>query len=313
MRVLKASSQIEERSEVRGGLANIERAGRLCYKSEDKITDTSADAFVRGLIQRKHLSVLEHGDMIFETDDRGIYADVVDGLQALRNLGLRAPMIAVSCVKDRYVVSGNLRAWMELFARGTFGGRHFIGHFDPLYTRGRGYIAEGAEPDPRVRPIRYADLSSPWEKRAHLRQTVRFVVDRGVSHEFVRHRVMSFSQESTRYCNYAQARFGREITVIEPCYLAQGTEGYQIWARQCERAEEAYFALLNYGLSPQEARAVLPSSTKTELLMTGTLEAWQHFFDLRAKRVTGPAHPQAEEVAVPLYERFKARYPDVIT
>ena len=312
MRIVQAAFQIEDRDELRGGLHIIERAGRLCYKSEGKATGDSTEAFVKSLIRRKHLSVLEHGDMIFEIGDRHIYENVAEGLQILRDSGKQPPMLEMSNIDQRYIVSGNIRAWMELFGCGSLAGRYFIGHFDPVFIQGMDFLDEDAEPDPRVRQINYADLRSASEKRTHLRHTVRFTVDRGVSHEFVRHRKMSFSQESTRYCNYANERFGREITVISPCYLLESTEGYALWKRQCMSAENAYFTLLNLGLLPQEARAVLPTSTKTELMMTGNLRAWQHFFDLRAKRLTGAAHPQAEEVAIPLYELFKALYPETI-
>ena len=312
MKIIRASFQIEERNELRGGIENIERAGRTCYKSDGKSTENSADGFVRGLIKRKHLSVLEHGDMIFEIGDRHIYENVAEGLQIIQDSGKQPPMLEMTGVNQQYIISGNIRAWLELFAIGSLAGRYFIGHFDPVFIRGMGFIDEDAEPDSRIRQIHYADLRTPSEMLAHLRQTVRFTVDRGVSHEFVRHRKMSFCQESTRYCNYADERFDREITVIRPCYLDEDTEGYALWKRQCMSAETAYFALLNFGLLPQEARAVLPTSTKTELVMTGNLRAWQHFFDLRAKRLTGAAHPQAEEVAVPLHELFKALYPNTI-
>jgi thymidylate synthase (FAD) len=139
---------------------------------------------------------------------------------------------------------------------------------------------------------------------------VRFTIDRGISHEFVRHRVMSFSQESTRYCNYSQGKFGREITVIAPCYLVEGSQPYELWRRSCMSDEVEYFTLLNMGLSPQEARAVLPNSTKTELMMTGTIRQWDHFFDLRARQLTGPAHPQAVEVAEPLMQEMVERWPE---
>ena len=312
MRIIKPSFQVCDRDEQRGGLKAIEAAGRVCYKSEEKTTDTSADAFVKGMIRRKHYAMLEHGDMIFEISDYHIYDNVAEGLKILRDAGEQPPRLEMTSVNHRCIISGNMRAWMELFAYGSIAGRYFIGHFDPVFIEGRGFIDADAEPDPRVRQIRYADLVDPQEKLAHLRQTVKFTVDRGVSHEFVRHRVMSFAQESTRYCNYAQEKFGREITVIKPCYLDEGTEGYSLWKRQCMSAETAYFSLLNFGLLPQEARAVLPTSTKTELVMTGNLRAWDHFFDLRARQITGPAHPQAAEMAVPLYELFKVFYPGVI-
>lgn len=312
MKIIKPSFLVCDRDEQRGGLRIIEEAGRLCYKSEDKSTDDSAEAFVRGLIKRKHLSVLEHGDMIFEIGDYHIYENVAEGLQILRDAGEQPPMLEMTNIGNRCIVSGNIRAWLELFSCSSLAGRYFIGYFDPVFIQGMHFMDEDAEPDPRVRPIRYADLVDPLEKLVHLRQTVKFTVDRGVTHEFVRHRKMSFSQESTRYCNYSDGRFGREITVIRPCFLEEGSEPYSLWKRSCLSDEVEYFSLLNMGLMPQEARDVLPHSTKAELMVTGALGAWDHFFDLRARQVTGPAHPQAAEVAVPLYELFKVLYPTII-
>lgn len=180
-------------------LKHIEMCGRVCYKSEDKITDTSAAAFVAGIIKRGHEAVLEHFSI-----------------------------------------------------------------------------------------------------------TVKFVCDRGVSHEIVRHRLASYCQESTRYCNYSKDGIGGEITVIKPLYLSESGAGYAIWGKACQAAEDAYFDLLNFGCSPQEARAVLPNSLKTEVVMTANLREWRHFFNLR----TAPAaHPQMREVAGMLLNQMRAMVP----
>ena len=141
--------------------------------------------------------------------------------------------------------------------------------------------------------------------------TIKFVVDRGISHEIVRHRVASFAQESTRYCNYAKDDFGGEITFIKPPYLQEGTAGYDLWESACSHAEMMYFSLLNYGLTAQEARAVLPHSLKTEVVMTANLREWRHFFKLRAANTTGKAHPQMLEVTIPLLKELKKLIPVV--
>lgn len=136
--------------------------------------------------------------------------------------------------------------------------------------------------------------------------SVRFICDRGVTHEIVRHRLAAYCQESTRYCNYANDQFGGEITVIEPYFFGEGTSAYAMWKRSCERAETAYFDLLNEGCTPQEARSVLPNSLKTEIVMTADLREWRHFLKLR----TAPAaHPQMREVALLLLRELKDRYP----
>lgn len=152
----------------------------------------------------------------------------------------------------------------------------------------------------------------------HFSFSVKFIVDRGVSHEIVRHRVASFAQESTRYCNYGTK--GGEITVIEPFYLmADGvnvstdnwSERYGAWVSACEEAEKSYLRMIADGASPQEARAVLPTSLKTEVVMTANLREWRHFFSLRACGSTGKPHPQMLEVAVPLLKEVKELIPVV--
>jgi thymidylate synthase (FAD) len=139
------------------------------------------------------------------------------------------------------------------------------------------------------------------------RVSVRFICDRGVSHEFVRHRVMSFAQESTRYCNYSKDKFGNEITFIYPCWLPDDNlpgKGEMCFEYILQKAEQSYFHLLQEGWLPQQARAVLPNSLKTELVMTGFIDDWEHFFFLRD---AAPAHPQARELAEPLHKEFIER------
>ena len=144
----------------------------------------------------------------------------------------------------------------------------------------------------------------------HFSFSVKFIVDRGVSHELVRHMVASFAQESTRYCNYGHEG---EITVIEPCFWSWSKDGikYNEWLSACEMAESYYLSLLEMGATPQEARAVLPNSLKTEVVMTANLREWRHFFSLRACGSTGKPHPQMLEVAVPLLKEVKSLIPVV--
>jgi thymidylate synthase (FAD) len=145
----------------------------------------------------------------------------------------------------------------------------------------------------------------------HVSITVKFVVDRGISHELVRHRLASFAQESTRYCNYSKDDFGSEITFIIPEYLDYKSAGWNTWKETMKACEDSYFKLLDIGLTPQEARAVLPNSLKTEVVMTANLREWRHFFKLRALGTTGKPHPQMLEVTVPLLEDFKQMIPVV--
>jgi len=140
----------------------------------------------------------------------------------------------------------------------------------------------------------------------HYSITVRVICDRGVTHEIVRHRLASYTQESTRYCNYSQGKFGGEIAVIKPCFWVEEDNKYLIWKRTIEQIEKAYIELIKIGASPQEARSILPNSLKTEIVMTMNLREWKHFFSLRTSET---AHPQMREIAVPLLKEFQKRIP----
>jgi thymidylate synthase (FAD) len=140
----------------------------------------------------------------------------------------------------------------------------------------------------------------------HVSLTVRIICDRGVTHEIVRHRIASYTQESTRYCDYSKGKFGAEITVIEPCFWEPDSPCYAVWRKAAESAEQAYHELIRLGASPQEARSVLPACLKTEIVITMNLRAWRHFFTLRTE---AGAHPQMREITRPLLAEFKRRMP----
>jgi thymidylate synthase (FAD) len=145
----------------------------------------------------------------------------------------------------------------------------------------------------------------------HAHVSVKFICDRGVSHEIVRHRVASYAQESTRYCNYNLGKFDGEITVIEPFFFKEGTPEYYVWYQSCIQAQNAYNSLIKMGRSPQEARSVLPNSLKTEIVVTLNLREWIHFFNLRVIGTTGAPHPQMREAAFPVLEAFARELPEV--
>ena len=137
--------------------------------------------------------------------------------------------------------------------------------------------------------------------------SVRIICDRGVSHELVRHRIASYSQESTRYCNYSKDKFGGELTFIRPPWTDDGVTS-EVWMDTCHVAEDTYLYLLSHGWSPEQARAVLPNSLKTEVVATMNLREWRHFFRLRCDRA---AHPQMRQVADMLLEGFREYVPVV--
>jgi thymidylate synthase (FAD) len=169
------------------------------------------------------------------------------------------------------------------------------------------YQSDGA-----ITPDSYAKFIKKILQRGHLSviehysMSAKFICDRGVSHEIVRHRLASYSQESTRYCNYANEKFGRELTFIQPCFWLPGSSQAGVWAAHMQQCENAYFDLVDAGAQPEEARSVLPNSLKTSLVMTANLREWLHFFELRTAKA---AHPQMREVAIPLLREFAETIP----
>lgn len=291
MKLIKPSFEIwEQPSGLEGVYKQIEGAGRVCYKSEDKIAEGTAKAFVDRMIASGHGAMLEHGTVYLkcETEVINRYIHPEDGEEEDFNKLEKYEYNSYSVTNDDGIylyVTTNLRVLVE------------NDWLDDLQ-----YICE---------PTEY------HEKRI----TVHFVCDRGVSHEFVRHRVMSFAQESTRYCNYSKDKFGNELTFIQPCWLdderlklygpyhtvIRDKSLESIFIASLNNAEKDYIDLIDLGWKPQEARAVLPNSLKTELVVTGFVSDWNHFFDLRARGTTGAPHPQAKELAEPLMKEFIAR------
>lgn len=201
MKIIEPSITLEQEIETEKIMKHIEKAGRVCYKSEGSITKDSADIFIRNILKRGHESVIEHISVTFKV-----------------------------------------------------------------------------------------------------------VCDRGVSHELVRHRIASFSQESTRYCNYSQDKFGNELTFIKPCFWEEDSEIFKLWKDTMEEIEKRYFVLLNNKVLPQEARSILPNSLKTEIYMTMNLREWRHFLKLRTSKV---AHPQMRQIAIMIYNVFVEKLPVV--
>ena len=264
----------------------IEIAGRTCYKSEDKITANSAKAFVEMLIIRGHTAMLEHGTVyLFTTDTdtsykyhRNKYSKIVEDTNG-------QPSVFRG---TNFYITTNYRVLVE---------------------------------NDWLDDLQY--LCPPTEHHEK-RISVRFICDRGISHELVRHRVFSFAQESTRFCNYTKDKFGNEITFVLPYSfendwefegsMGAPDENFKQWICQNKeigeflkglyQCEESYFKLVKQGWQPQQARAILPNALKTEVIMSGFLSDWEHFFNLRC---APNAHPQMKELAIPLYEQFKER------
>lgn len=285
-------------------IKKIEKCGRVCYKSEDKITEDSAEKFVANIIKRGHEAVLEHASFIFQVS-YNVYEDLREKVMFVEN---RYPvkMYLRFTDSDGYVVSGNVRAWRDFFC--FAGVPPYMNDFVeanptllPEFKNDSPFNLSGGKWS--IRQISTNELVSTYQRLVHEDVSVKFICDRGVTHEIVRHRPASFCQESTRYCNYSNGKFGGEITVIKPCFFKENSTRYLNWFVACESAETAYNAILEDGGTPQEARDVLPNSLKTELIMTAPLMEWCHFFNLR---MSPAAHPQMQEVASYAYDAMNS-------
>lgn len=300
----------------------IEKVGRTCYKSEDKITDDSAAKFVTGLIKRGHEAMIEHWSLMFKTDILW-YEEIVNDYEILTHNGdvnlpgelrpfLRFTRQTVSS-ETRCIVSGNMRAWREfveacITAFGMVPGylHGVIRNYPLFFPDYQDWVPVNIVNDKLI-PISISDLVGRFEHDIHHDVTVKFTCDRGVSHEIVRHRTSSFAQESTRYCNYSKDKFGAGITIIEPQFFrnakASGNQKIMdIVYRISEQSEQAYLELLDLGCTPQEARFALITGLKTEVIMTTNLQGWDHFFFLRDAR---DAHPDIQVVAGMTNDLFK--------
>lgn len=284
-------------------MRRIEECGRVCYKSEDKITEDSCVQFVGNIIKRGHEAVLEHASIIVKLS----YGEYTHLQRIISELEERGEFIFTSYLRftdsptDRSVVSGNVRAWRDVAKALSRTNRMFPGCFRvilqeypdlfPEYVSSLCHLDDSCSPAHILHPD---DLVTDTERLVHIDRTVKFTCDRGVSHEIVRHRPSSYCQESTRYCNYSLGKFGEEITVIDPAALNLSPNAYAHWMWGCKCAEKAYFQMLATGAKPQDARSVLPNSLKTEVMMTATNNEWRHFSSLRCSPA---AHPQMREVA----------------
>ena len=285
-------------------IKKIEKCGRVCYKSEDKITEDSAEKFVASIIKRGHEAVLEHASFIFKVS-RSVYEDLRGKVNFVEN-HYPVKLYLRFTDSEGYIVSGNVRAWRDFF---RFSGvPPYMNDFVeanpilfPEFKSDSPFNLEGGEWS--IRQISTNEIVSTYQRLVHEDVSVKFICDRGISHEIVRHRPASFCQESTRYCNYSKDGFGGEIMVIKPMSFDCSDSPYRIWKRSCENAETAYFDLLDEGCTPQEARDVLPNSLKTELIMTAPLMEWCHFFNLR---MSPAAHPQMQEVASYAYDAMNS-------
>lgn len=298
----------------------LEKIGRTCYKSEDLITETSCIRFIENIRNRKHWAILEH--YIFTVSVPGwVFNDLTDILyhmsedpKVLLQMGYIHPTYWATATDEKYrhLVSfsataiNNLMSSKEFVNSDCAGVTHLYRFMNDKYPElmySCGETSEKYNPDIEFLTRDEIKALPEWLRQVHDFMSVKFTVDRGVTHEMVRHRPASFAQESTRYCNYSGGKFDGEITVIIPSFFDTGMGEqsnslvFEEWKYLCEHAERAYKKLLEMGAKPEQARTVLPNSLKAEIVMTATLHEYNHFFAMRCSKA---AHPQIREVACPL-------------
>lgn len=245
----------------------IELSGRTCYKSLDKINDESAEKFVNQMIRSNHLAMCEHGTIYLS--------------------------IPILSVKDEQFIVNHYQKNKYSVVR-IYDGNNIA----YVTTNYRVIIENKWESD-----LKYMTEYVPQchEKRI----TMKLVTNLQVSHEYVRHRCMSFAQESSRYCNYSKGKFDNQLTFIRPNFgKYQDNNFYLKWLEVIDNCEKTYLLLADLGCNAQECAQVLNKAVKTELIMSGTISDWMKFFDLRYYQLTGKAHPQAFELAKKIYDKF---------
>ena len=309
MKVIAPYFEILEDLDKQSLPVRIEGCGRICYKSEDKITPESAVPFIRSIIKHGHNSVTEMAVLTLK-----IQYDTESIASKFFNL-MPKFLIVDKIEKKELLITGSIRAFRELYQSNStvkmvkaiaeyLSRRHPLFYEDLLPERGllkqEGVIVEKM-------PLETV-YSLPVNLLArHRHVAVLFVVNRAITHEIVRHRPVSYLQESQRYCRYSQDKFGSEVTFIKPMFFKEESEEYNLWEKAMQDTEKIYLKLLETS-SPQAARTVLPNSCKTELITFANLLEWLHIFKLRTSK---GAEPSMREVTIPLLKKFQEKYPTI--
>ena len=311
MKVIAPYCEILEDLDKQSLSVRIEACGRICYKSEDKITPESAQPFIRNIIKHGHNSVTEMAVLTLK-----VYYDKES--TATQFFNLMPKFLLVDRVdKKELLITGSVRAFRELYQAnptvkmvkaiaGYLGNRHPLFYEDLLPARGL-IKQEGVHVE-KI-PLEEVDAFSADLLAKHRHVAVLFVVNRAITHEIVRHRPVSYLQESQRYCRYSQDKFGNEVTFIKPMFFKKGSGEYRLWEQAMAETEKIYLTLLETS-SPQAARTVLPNSCKTELITFANLLEWLHIFKLRTSK---GAEPSMREVMIPLLHKFQEKYPAVFS
>jgi thymidylate synthase (FAD) len=309
MKVIAPHFTILEDLDSQSLAVRIEACGRICYKSEDKISPESAEPFIRNIIKHGHNSVTEMAVLTLKVayDSESFASQLFQLLPKFLHID--------RIEKKELLITGSVRAFRELYQANPsvkmvkaiaefLGKRHPLFYEDLLPARGlvkqEGVLVEKV-------PLKTVETLPADLLAKHRHIAVLFIVNRAITHEIVRHRPVSYLQESQRYCRYSQDKFGNEVSFIKPMFFKEGSEEYTLWEQAMLETEKIYLKLLETS-SPQAARTVLPNSCKTELITFANLLEWLHIFKLRTSK---GAEPSMREVMIPLLKKFQEKYPTI--
>lgn len=305
MKIVEPSFEIQDALDNVSIARRLEACGRICYKSEDKITDDSALPFVTRIAAHGHNSVLEMAVVTFKLQCR---PECIEDL-----LACQPKYLVVDRIDDGMLITGSIRAFRELYRQ--YPHNRIINNLTEILAEDLPYLfvhtldminALARDPEIVITRLSLEKIDSLPDnlRKRHRFVSVKFIVNRAVTHELVRHRPCSFLQESQRYCHYGQDKFDNQVTFIKPMFFDEGTREYELWQEAMELTEANYLTLLATS-TPQAARTVLPNSCKTEIIVYCNLTEWEHIFSLR----TSPAaEPSMREIMIPLQQEMQKKY-----
>ncbi len=306
MKIIDPSFEIQDKLDSSSLVVRLEECGRICYKSEEFISEESALPFVSKIAAHGHNSVLEMAVVTLEVQ--------AQKEQIADFMNCQPKFLLIDQYNDVLLITGSIRSFREIYSRCS--DNLLVMAMVDFMARRHPYLFEGVWNETKTSDatitVRKIDLDeveklpTPLLVR-HRFVGVKFFVNRAVTHELVRHRPCSFLQESQRYCRYSQDKFDNQVTFIKPMFYKEGSSEYKLWVRAMEETEKIYLHLLETS-TPQAARTVLPNSCKTEIIVYCNLEEWKHIFSLRT---TKAAEPSMREIMIPLQEEISSRYPDL--
>ncbi len=309
MRIIEPSFTILDELDQQSLPVRIEYCGRICYKSENRIDSQSAIPFVRKMAENGHNSVLEMGVVTVRVTSST--PDPINALYYCQPKFLQIDQPSTNLL----LITGSIRAFREmlLYHPTDSISRAIVVHlakrhpyfFEDLATGVEEEMPQGISVD-KISLGEVEQLSAPqMAKHRHL--AVKFIVNRAVTHELVRHRTCTFLQESQRYCRYSADKFGNEVTFIKPVFFEEQSKEFVLWKKSMEAMEQQYFNLLQTS-TPQAARTVLPNSCKTEIIVYANFLEWLHILKLRTSKA---AEPSMREIMIPLHQELRQRYPTI--